>query len=270
MSILPSAPRAADPVTPMPPLPNQDSPPRTLEVDTLPSGVRRVRYPLKRRELTVMRTERTTPSLVRITLGGADLHDFVSLGFDDHVKVFIPSEDPSAVEMRDYTPVRYDRRACELDLEFVLHEAGAASDWAAQAMPGQILQVGGPKGSMLLPDDLRWLLMVGDATALPAMTRALASWPAHCTGQLAVLMPSPAERRDLGLPDGVTLHWQDNEASTLEFLQGWAPPPGPGFVWCAGEAQQVDGWRGVLISRPGVRPDRIKASAYWKDVHRQE
>lgn len=237
------------------------------EFDTLPSGIRRVRHSLKRRQLTVVRTERTTPALVRITLGGADLHDFVSLGFDDHVKVFIPGTDPSAVEMRDYTPLRYDRAACELDLEFVLHEAGAASDWAAQAVPGQLLQVGGPKGSMLLPEDLRWLLMVGDATALPAMTRALAGWPSHCMGQLAVLMPSVAERRGLGLPDEVRLHWLDNEASALDFLQGWAPPPGPGFVWCAGEAQQVNGWRDVLISRPGVRADRIKASAYWKKVH---
>lgn len=264
MSFVPNTPHTAGLLTPAPTMSGHDARPEPMEVDVLPSGVRRIRHPLKRRQLTVVRTERTTPALVRITLGGADLHDFVSLGFDDHVKVFIPGADPSTVEMRDYTPLRYDRAACELDLEFVLHESGAASDWAAQAAPGQRLEVGGPRGSMLLPDDLRWLLMVGDATALPAMTRALAGWPLQCTGQLAVLMPSQAERRALALPDGVVLHWLDHEADVVDFLQGWVPPPGPGFVWCAGEAGQVNGWREVLTARPGVRTDRIKASAYWK------
>lgn len=268
MPTLPTGPRSADLMMPIPPLHSNEGRPVTLEIDTLPSGVRRIRHPLKRRQLTVIRTERTTPALVRITFGGADLHDFVSLGFDDHVKVFIPGADPSAVEMRDYTPVRHDRVAGELDLEFVLHEAGAASDWAAQAEPGQVLQVGGPKGSMLLPDDLHWLLLVGDATALPAMTRCLAEWPLRCTGQLAVLMHSASERRELPLPDGVSLSWLDNEAGCLAFLRRWTAPAGPGFVWCAGEAQQVADWRDVLSAKPCLRPDRIKASAYWKSAPR--
>lgn len=233
-------------------------------IDTLPSGVTRIRHPLKRRQLTVIRTLRITPKLVRITLHGDELHDFVSLGFDDHVKVLLPGVDPSDPVGRDYTPLRYDPTTCELDLDFVLHDVGAASDWAAQAKPGQTLTVAGPRGSALLPQDLQWLLLIGDATALPAMTRCLNEWPTGCAGQLAVLMPSTAERRALRLPPGVNLQWLDNELACIEFAQQWTPPAGLGYVWCAGEAREVAAWREIFITKPGVSPDRIKASAYWR------
>lgn len=233
-------------------------------LDTLPSGVTRVRHPLKRRQLTVRRVLRVTPALIRVTLYGTDLHDFVSLGFDDHVKVFLPSAAPSTPLARDYTPIRYDRNTCELDLEFVLHEGGPASDWAAQATAGQTLVVGGPKGSMLLPQDVQWLLLMGDATALPAMTRCLDEWPISCVGQLAVLMPSVAERRTLPLPPGVTLQWLDHEAACRDFAEQWSPPMGPGYAWCAGEAGDVAAWREILSAKVGLSVERIKASAYWR------
>lgn len=235
-----------------------------VQLDTLPSGVTRVRHPLKRRQLTVKQVLRVSPALVRVTLSGEDLHDFVSLGFDDHVKVFLPGADPAVPVMRDYTPVRHGRATCELDLEFVLHDSGPASDWAAQATPGQTLVVGGPKGSMLLPQDLQWLLLMGDATALPAMTRYLAEWPTGRSGQLAVLMPSVAERRALPLPPGVTMQWLNHEAECREFAQKWSPPVGRGYVWCAGEAREVAAWREIFSAKAGVDPERIKASAYWR------
>ena len=54
---------------------------RNLTVD-------RVRHPLKMRLLKVLRTHRVSPQLLRVTLGGEDLADFVSGSFDDHIKVF--------------------------------------------------------------------------------------------------------------------------------------------------------------------------------------
>ena len=130
---------------------------RNLTVD-------RVRHPLKMRLLKVLRTHRVSPQLLRVTLGGEDLADFVSGSFDDHIKVFFPpagAEKPALPEVgadgirfpegqprpetRDYTPRGYDNAARELDIEFVLHGDGPASTWAAQAQPGQYLGVGGPR-----------------------------------------------------------------------------------------------------------------------------
>ena len=81
---------------------------------------RRVRHELKFRTLTVASIEDLTPTYRRIVLEGADLDGFVSLGFDDHVKIFPVAEGQAPVlptlgpdgpvfaeprpVMRDYTP----------------------------------------------------------------------------------------------------------------------------------------------------------------------
>ena len=54
---------------------------------------------LKRRKLEVLRSERISPSMVRLVLGGDDLAGFVSLGFDDHVKIFIPPPGATSVNV---------------------------------------------------------------------------------------------------------------------------------------------------------------------------
>jgi NADPH-dependent ferric siderophore reductase len=53
---------------------------------------RRVRHELKFRTLTVASVQDLTPAYRRIVLEGADLEGFVSLGFDDHVKIFPVAE----------------------------------------------------------------------------------------------------------------------------------------------------------------------------------
>lgn len=81
--------------------------------------------------------------------------------------------------MRDYTPRRYDLDTLELDIDFVLHGDGPASTWAEQAKPGQFLHIGGPRGSMIVPDMFDSYLLIGDETALPAIARRLEGLPAN-------------------------------------------------------------------------------------------
>jgi NADPH-dependent ferric siderophore reductase len=54
-----------------------------------PTG-RRVRHELKFRMLQVIRANRVTPSMMRVTLSGDDLPGFISAAYDDHMKVFFP------------------------------------------------------------------------------------------------------------------------------------------------------------------------------------
>ena len=76
--------------------------------------------------------------------------------------------------MRDYTPRRHDAEAGTLEIDFALHEAGPATQWAEQAKVGDLLGVGGPRGSFIVPTDFDWHLLIGDDTALPAIC---AGWP---------------------------------------------------------------------------------------------
>ena len=125
-------------------------------IDTIdPRAPQRVRHELRRRLLTVQRVQRLTPHLVRITLQGEALQGFTSLGFDDHVKLMFPdpatgvlvlptlgpegiqhASDAPRPAMRDYTPRRFDVQAGTLEIDFALHDAGPATQWAEQAAPG--------------------------------------------------------------------------------------------------------------------------------------
>jgi NADPH-dependent ferric siderophore reductase len=68
--------------------------------------VTRVRHEVTRRPLVVACVERLAPRMVRVVLRGAALAGFTSLGFDDHVKLFLPASGAGAPEMRDFTPHR--------------------------------------------------------------------------------------------------------------------------------------------------------------------
>lgn len=247
--------------------------------------VERVRHPLKVRRLQVQRVDRISPHFVRIRLAGADLQGFVSASFDDHIKLMLPAQPggplvlpeagpdgpalPAGAErptMRDYTPGRYDEQAQTLDIEFLLHGEGRASEWAAQAQPGDEVGVGGPRGSFVVPTAFDWHLLVGDETALPAIARRLAELPAGTTAIAVIETASPGDRRAFVSQARVETHWlatgaTDALASTVSALN---LPAGEGFAWAAGEAASMVAVREVLIAQHRLDKSRVRASAYWK------
>lgn len=129
--------------------------------------------------LQVTRTRRLSPSLVRVTFTGPDIHAFASNGQDQSLSLFLPRpgqqtpvmpmeygdgwrqawidtpEDVRAV-MRSYTlrALRQDATGAttEIDIDFVLHgtepgaatPAGPASRWAADAEAGDRAVLLGP------------------------------------------------------------------------------------------------------------------------------
>ncbi|MVW62470.1 siderophore-interacting protein [Massilia sp. NEAU-DD11] len=223
--------------------------------------VRRVRHELKLRDLTVARIERLGDGFAAITFTGDALADFTSLSFDDHVKFMFPDAEGEQVR-RDYTPRRFSREALELTIEFALHGDGKASDWARNAVVGQRALVGGPKGSMIVPLELDWHLLTGDATALPAIARRLEELPG---GSRAIVLvhAAPADRRVFAGAADVDLRWFDTPEALVADLQALALPPGRGFAWGGGEASLMARVRQVL-NQQGVPREATRVSAYWK------
>src|SRR5262245_52006662 len=123
--------------------------------ETDPLAPRRVRHETRRRALTVKQVDRLTPHMIRVTLSGSELEGLTSLGFDDHVKLFFPNGTNANGEpqndARDYTPRRYDAKAQTLEVDFAIHDAGPATKWASEVKAGQTLNIGGPRGSMVVP-----------------------------------------------------------------------------------------------------------------------
>ena len=229
--------------------------------------VERVRHELMRRELQVLRINPLTPGFVSITLGGDALASFVSLSFDDHVKVLL-DETPYGPQRRDFTPRHFDRDARELTLEFALHAHGPACEWARQARVGDHLSVGGPKGSMILPLDCDWHLLVGDASALPAIHRRLEELPAGSRVFAIVQVAQESDRRTITSRADMQLQWVSDDAALLAALRALDLPAGrpgrEGFAWAAGEAAVMQKVRDIILQEKHIAVANTRISAYWK------
>ncbi len=146
-----------------------------------PKYPQRVRNELRFRELTVLRVERIGSAFQRVVLGGEALEGFVSQGFDDHTKLFFPAAgaaftppevtdeginwgDGVRPATRDYTPL-YDAGRHELAYDFFIHDGGIACSWALTAKTGDKLVIGGPRGSLVVPEDYAWQLYVTDESS---------------------------------------------------------------------------------------------------------
>jgi NADPH-dependent ferric siderophore reductase len=220
--------------------------------------VERVRHELKRRDLTVKAVEPLTPHFRRITLTGESLSDFVSAAFDDHLKVF------AGDARRDYTPRSFDNAARELVIEFALHGDGPAADWAARATPGDALTIAGPKGSLIVPTDYDWHLLVGDETAFPAVARRLEELPAGARAIVILQAADAADRRAFRSAADVELTWVSTDAALLAAVRALPLPAGDGYAWCAGEASCMAALRRELVDVKGHPREAIRAAAYWK------
>lgn len=251
-------------------------------VDT--QTIHRVMHEIKRRKLEVLRVVDLTPRMRRITLGGPELAGFTSLGTDDHVKLLFPqnAEQTAALEtmvlgagkdngplpeMRDYTPRRYDLEKLELDIDFVLHGDGPASTWAEQARPGQFLHIGGPRGSMIVPDIFDSYLLIGDETALPAIARRLEGLAANRKALVVIEVENGAEQQVLESAAQVNVIWvlreggKDNLLTTVKELQ---VPKGNLYAWVATETKVSRQIRRVLLDEHGLNEQFVKAVGYWR------
>ena len=251
-------------------------------VDT--QTIHRVMHEIKRRKLEVLRVVDLTPRMRRITLGGPELAGFISLGTDDHVKLLFPQNAEQAAaletmvlgagkdngplpEMRDYTPRRYDLDKLELDIDFVLHGDGPASTWAEQAQPGQFLHIGGPRGSMIVPDIFDSYLLIGDETALPAIARRLEELPANRRALVIVEVENGKEQQVLESAAEVNVIWvlrEAGKAPLLSTIRQIQMPGGSLYAWVATESKLSRQIRRVLLDEHGLDEQFVKAAGYWR------
>jgi NADPH-dependent ferric siderophore reductase len=251
---------------------------------------RRVRHETRRRLLQVGDVRQLTPKMLRIVVGGDELQGFVSAAHDDHVKLFFPPPGQEKPAMpthtpngpvypegmpqpaaRDYTPRRYDPAASALTIDFVLHGEGPATAWAAQARPGNFIGVGGPRGSFIVPDDFDWYLLAGDEAALPAIGRRLEELPAGTRAIVLAEVADADEEQHFDTRTKLEVHWlhRDGDRPGVRPLLHDAIaqlklPSGDGYAWVAAEAATAKALRRLLVDERGLRKDRVKAAAYWR------
>jgi NADPH-dependent ferric siderophore reductase len=228
----------------------------------------------------VRRVERVTPRLVRVTLGGDELADFVSAGTDQNVMLYFYPDDvelPSPLTLesaramwtqvrpltRTYTIRRHDPAAREVDFDFVLHDApGPASDWARAAKPGDRLIFVGPSPAYQPDPDAGWHLLAGDETALPAIAAILSALPEDAVTRVFAEVEDAAEEQPLAVP----VTWAHRSAG--ETLAGAVAaadlPSGRVDAWLAGERSSMVALRAHLLDDRGLDRRGVRPTTYWR------
>ncbi|WP_199737334.1 siderophore-interacting protein [Erwinia psidii] len=247
---------------------------------------RRVRNELRFRPVEVIAKTFVADSFYRIELGGEALVGFTSPGFDDHIKVFFPDTETGVLNLpeitsdgvvwkeglrpaaRDYTPLFFNG-IDRLTVDFYLHQSGLASDWAAKAKPGDRLAVGGPRGSLIVPDDYEYQLYVCDESGLPALKRRCQTMQGSSC-RLYAFVDEEKGRRYLGATPNVEICWLGSGAmqgkdiaALIAELDNVTLPEQDYFIWLTGEGAAVKQLSDYFILHRGLQADFVRAVAYW-------
>jgi NADPH-dependent ferric siderophore reductase len=193
-------------------------------------------------EAVVHSVLRLSPAYVRVELASPAFVDLGEDGFDTRFKVILPGgtgklppipevpeqwyetwmSAPDAVRspMRTYTirDVVHDGGDVRLVVDLVVHAdrghgLGPACRWALRARPGDVIQVIAPHrrtaygGTEFDPGERRHVLLIGDETAVPAISRILADLPPGCSVQAFLEVPTSHDILDLPTPAGADVTW---------------------------------------------------------------
>jgi NADPH-dependent ferric siderophore reductase len=183
-----------------------------------------------------------------------------------HFKVFVPQGDGDTA-MRTYTVRSFDTQAEALTVDFVLHGAGPASDWARQARPGDRFQVSGRARGGFVPDG--WCVLAGDEAALPAIAAIAEVAPSEAQITALVEMPDADEELELESPARLDVRWlhRDGEPACerlVSAVEGLKLPAGEGQVWVGCEAGAMRRIRRHLLDERGLAPGALHTRAYWR------
>lgn len=289
--------------------------------------------PYKIFDAVLKRKQTLSPHMMRVTLAGPMVTDMATWAPDQRVKLFFPAEDGSPARlsheegwhiryramplaqrpaMRTYTIRHLRAEQGEVDIDFVLHgKTGPASRWAIRSVPGESIQITAPQRHFSAqdaggfewkpPQALKQLLLVADATALPAALGILDELAALSKPPITQAFFEVDSREDaLPVPDwpGLSVEWLIRDhasAGTLmveavrqanlpssasevsdnvaledvnvdeEILWETAESASEGFYgWIAGETGAVMSLRKYLITERGIPRESLNLMGYWR------
>lgn len=244
----------------------------------------------------VAATEEITSRLRRVTIGGEDLARFEPKGPDQFLYLLLPPPGRNELTVdADFTwtgyrkmpkeerpvgayyTVRHHRpESREIDFDMVLHESdgtegGHASEWAAQATPGDPVALWGPRVGYQPPETTTDVYLFVDETGVPAASCITESLPAGQRAHVFCEVDGPEEEAPIGGDDVVVrwLHRNGAPAGSTTLLKDAAtalpsPDPATTYVYGGAESRTMKAIRKLVRRTWGVPKESASLVPYWR------
>ena len=222
-----------------------------------------------------------------VLVTGDDLDGFADAAPTSHLKVFLPAEgqsepvlpeftpdgtvpaDDQPPVVRTYTPRRYDPQTRTLEIQFLLHGEGPASEWAQRVKPGDRLAVAGPGGRFSLEPAAGHWWLAADESAIPAVGTLLEALPESATVEVHIEVADADDEIDLGGPAKTTVSWHhrrtaDGFGAELAEAARAAAIPDDARIWVACEAGAMRDIRRYFTRERGIPVGRLVTRGYWR------
>ncbi|MET1020102.1 MAG: siderophore-interacting protein, partial [Microterricola sp.] len=186
------------------------------------------------------------------------------------------SQSGSEPPWRHYTVRAVHDGGATLDLDFVVHEGGHASAWAARARPGHVLGVFTVDESRSYygpPAGAGRQLLVADSTGLPGLGRIGEGLPRGSVAHAFVEVPTVADKQSLASDAELSVTWlvgsgNGRSRSALpEAVEAWVSPTELDYAWVACEAAASRRIRRHLRTIHQLGRRSHIAVGYWTDGH---
>ncbi|GMA30182.1 siderophore-interacting protein [Litorihabitans aurantiacus] len=248
-------------------------------------------------QLEVVAREWVTPHLVRLEFGGVDGASLASFPMNEFADAYVKLElPPRGVELgfpydveqiretrpahewpvlRTYTIRWFDAARDRLAMDFVVHgDDGVAGPWARDVEPygpGAKVQVRGPGGAYSPDLEADHHLLVGDASALPAIAAAVERLPLGASADVVIGVENSGDEIALPSEADVSLRWihaacndTDPGEAIVAATTALELPDGDVHAFVHGEAGWVKALRSHLRFERQIPRERLSISGYWR------
>lgn len=226
----------------------------------------------------------------RVVFNGDDLGDFPHDCASGYIKILFSPDGKALTEktqvealsparplMRTYSIRAFHPEQQAMTVDFVLHKDsdGPASKWAQSSKSGDSLVIGGPGPVKLVNNEADWFFIVGDMTALPALSCNLEQLPDSAKGYAFIEVMSELDIQDLKAPAGVSISWIINQGlkypeRLLKAVYEAQWLAGKPYIWCACEFNAMRALRMYFKNDRKIESQNMYISSYWKSGNTED
>lgn len=218
-------------------------------------------------------------SCKRLTFHSPDLFDLEKNDVGGYVKLKFTNKNEINTRpflLRPFTIRAFRKKLLEIDIDFVIHNKGIASNWVKSVKIGDKINISGLGKRPKINLESDWFFFAGDLSALPAILVNLEIINKNSQGIIIIEILSPKDRILINKPKNFSIYWVLNtepykkNSLLLDKIKKTIWLQGSPFIWVACEFSNMKKIRDFFFSKYKIYKEQIYISSYWKVGSDQE